>query len=198
MVKGDVTPGKTVCICDWCDAEFSRRTADVKQSLRHGMKQFCNGACAVRWSNAHPTERMRESAIEVLDRYRKVNHKDEFTPFRYFHKNIRNRRMRNGDFREIHITKEDLMVVWNEQGGICPYSGIKLVLPDSSVGWGEYVPSYKKASLDRIDSSKGYSIDNIQFVSQIANLAKNVMSHEEMVEFCKQIASHWLSSTPDS
>jgi hypothetical protein len=47
------------------------------------------------------------------------------------------------------------------------------------------------ASLDRIDSSKGYIKGNIQFVSVIANYAKNEMTHDEMLYFCKATAKFW-------
>ena len=43
------------------------------------------------------------------------------------------------------------------------------------------------ASVDRIDSSKPYIKDNIQFVSRNMNYAKNIMSHEQMLEFIKLI-----------
>ena len=47
------------------------------------------------------------------------------------------------------------------------------------------------ASLDRIDSSKGYIPGNIQFISAICNYAKNDLSHEEMIVFCKLLADNW-------
>jgi hypothetical protein len=46
-----------------------------------------------------------------------------------------------------------------------------------------------KASLDRIDSSLGYIIGNIQFISATANLGS--MTHVEMIMFCKLIRDNW-------
>ena len=37
----------------------------------------------------------------------------------------------------------------------------------------------------------GYVKGNIQFISASANFAKNTMSHNEMVDFCKIIANKW-------
>jgi hypothetical protein len=48
-----------------------------------------------------------------------------------------------------------------------------------------------KASLDRIDSSLGYIIGNIQFISATANLGKGSMTHVEMIMFCKLIRDNW-------
>lgn len=44
------------------------------------------------------------------------------------------------------------------------------------------------ASLDRIDSSKDYTIDNIQWVHRDINIAKHVQSHEDFIQMCKEVA----------
>lgn len=43
-----------------------------------------------------------------------------------------------------------------------------------------------KPSIDRIDSSKGYSIDNVRICWLIENLCKNTFSEEDVIEFCKR------------
>ena len=45
-------------------------------------------------------------------------------------------------------------------------------------------------SPDRIDSSKGYTKDNIQFVCNRVNAMKNNMNTEELLYFCKKIVEH--------
>lgn len=42
-----------------------------------------------------------------------------------------------------------------------------------------------KPSIDRIDSSKGYTIDNIQIIWLIENYCKNTFTNEQVLEFCK-------------
>ena len=42
-------------------------------------------------------------------------------------------------------------------------------------------------SPDRIDSSKGYTKDNLQFVCNRVNAMKNNMNTEELIYFCKKI-----------
>jgi len=46
------------------------------------------------------------------------------------------------------------------------------------------------ASLDRIDSSKGYTIDNVQWVHKIVNLMKQDSSDEEFVKMCRIVSNH--------
>lgn len=55
---------------------------------------------------------------------------------------------------------------------------------------GDYLADINKASLDRIDSSKGYVIGNVQWVTKQANLSKHIMSMEQLLEFCKKVINH--------
>ncbi len=45
--------------------------------------------------------------------------------------------------------------------------------------------------LDRIDSDKGYVIDNICPCCYRCNVAKNTMTQEEFINLCKKIAKKW-------
>ena len=45
-------------------------------------------------------------------------------------------------------------------------------------------------SLDRIDSSQGYTEDNVQLVCRIVNIMKNDLSVDEFVGWCKLIEVH--------
>lgn len=45
-------------------------------------------------------------------------------------------------------------------------------------------------SIDRIDSNKGYTKDNIQLVNQYINVMKSDMSQEMFLLMCKQVANN--------
>jgi hypothetical protein len=111
------------------------------------------------------------------------NLRDQYTGLRE-HLNRVKRRNKN-----FNITLEDLLEQWQKQDGICPYTNLKLIHPN----WKREKNSepYTVASLDRIDSNKGYIIGNIQFISMTANFAKSNMTHEQMVNFCKIISKAW-------
>lgn len=55
---------------------------------------------------------------------------------------------------------------------------------------GDLIDSIDDASLDRIDSTKGYIEGNVQWVTKQANLSKHVMSMSELIEFCKKVLNH--------
>ena len=42
-------------------------------------------------------------------------------------------------------------------------------------------------TIDRIDSSKGYTVDNVQWVHKDINLMKNHFSESQLIDFCQRI-----------
>lgn len=46
------------------------------------------------------------------------------------------------------------------------------------------------ASLDRIDNSKGYTIDNVKWVHKTINMMKNTLTENQLVEWCKAITQY--------
>lgn len=61
----------------------------------------------------------------------------------------------------------------------------------SLTGW-EIDISHKKctASLDRIDNSKGYMKDNIQWVHSMVNMCKNKYNEKDFIRMCKDISNN--------
>lgn len=100
--------------------------------------------------------------------------KDQFSPFREY---LRRAKRRS---KEVNITLQDLKSQWERQAGECPYFRVFLHHPLTN---GENDVIFT-ASLDRIDSRRGYVKGNIQFVSMAANYAKHKMSHQEMLRLC--------------
>lgn len=84
--------------------------------------------------------------------------------------------------RSVGITIEHAWEVFERQQGKCALSGVELVL----------VPSAKKttASLDRIDSSIDYLLDNVQWVHKVIQLMKGDADQCEFIEFACKIALH--------
>jgi hypothetical protein len=122
------------------------------------------------------------------------NRLDEYSPFRTFLSSGR----RSIQKHEVKITPAHLKEVWESQRGICPYTGIKMLLPPTTKDYTS-TRNLSKASLDRIDSSKGYIEGNVEFVCMAINLAKNNHSKKEMVNFINSIdrehIQHYSSAT---
>jgi hypothetical protein len=82
------------------------------------------------------------------------------------------------------VNMEEAWEVFEKQNGKCAYSGIEL----------QHSRSKKKnnnvASIDRIDSSKPYTKDNIQWVNAIINTMKWNHSEEEFLNLIKMIAKY--------
>jgi hypothetical protein len=84
---------------------------------------------------------------------------------------------RDADSRgiEFHITLEDIQNKYEQQNKCCALSGIPVV-------WG------LNASVDRIDSNKHYTVNNIQIVVNTVNIMKRDIPEDVFVFLCKQIA----------
>ena len=82
----------------------------------------------------------------------------------------------------VEITIEQAWQKFIDQNRKCALSGVSI----------EFSKSHQKtkttASLDRIDSSKGYTIANIQWVHKALNMMKQEYSQEEFIRWCKLVA----------
>ena len=83
----------------------------------------------------------------------------------------------------INFTTADLIALWEAQGGKCALTGWSMTMT-RRVGIVR-----TNASIDRIDSLKGYTLDNIQLVCVAANKAKFDLSHDEFVKLCKSVVA---------
>lgn len=83
---------------------------------------------------------------------------------------------------EFSITKEYAWELFLKQNKKCIYTGevLSLERPD-------YAREKQTASLDRIDSNKGYIKGNIQWVHKDVQRMKNAFSHDRFLEVAKLI-----------
>ena len=72
--------------------------------------------------------------------------------------------------------------------GKCEVTGIKFDFGKRNKGAFQHARNPWVPSLDRIDSSKPYTKDNVQMVIYMYNACKSKFSHEDVVKFCKQMA----------
>ena len=77
----------------------------------------------------------------------------------------------------------------DKQNGKCAISGIEMDWETSDLRKGKAVKLWNRASIDRIDSTKGYTKDNVQLIILIVNTGKSNMAQEEFIEMCRTITS---------
>lgn len=143
--------------CDCCGKEFQKHITEYDRNVRLGRRNFCSRSCASKF-NAHARKGHKASEAERVHLLKICNNRaDEYSDFRYTLRNITKR------FKEVNIDLEYLKELWEKQKGICPYTGLSLILPKYSNV--KEIPFTLRASLDRIDSSKGYIKGNVQYIN---------------------------------
>jgi hypothetical protein len=98
-------------------------------------------------------------------------------------KTFMSRIIRNAQVREIlfQVTIEYLWDLYQQQNNRCALSGLE-------INFAEKTTEPNEASLDRIDSSKGYVPGNVQWVHKDINLMKNYLPQDRFIELCNLIA----------
>lgn len=81
------------------------------------------------------------------------------------------------------LTVDDVADVMELQETKCALTGWCINFPNFGS------PQDAPASIDRIDSSKGYTKDNIQLVVRKVNMMKQHYTQEEFIEICKAVAN---------
>jgi hypothetical protein len=162
------------CICKNCEKEFQKPLTEINRNEKLNRPNFCCRSCVGKNNIKNFGDGKNKYDITKHSN----NRFDEYTKFRYHYKNILKR-----DY-VVEVTIDDLKEQWELQNGICQYSGVKLEL--SSYSKIKKNPIYS-ASLDRMDSTKGYVVGNIVWISRAMNWMKNDMTEEMVWEMCELI-----------
>jgi hypothetical protein len=176
-------------VCGTCGIEFEYYKGEYNRQTKRGRTIFyCSLKCSGKRSSN--IERIKKVGKKFIGGENKLISDKDFirSSMNEFLRRIRNRkRSKPEKVGNVDLSPEYLIELWNKQNGSCAYTGVKLVLP-----------SYKtyrstnynyKASLDRIDSSKGYIIGNVQFISYTMNNLKSNMNDIDLEEFFKIVKS---------
>jgi hypothetical protein len=103
-------------------------------------------------------------------------------PNNIFHVMVLGAKHKNHEFS---ITEQDLEYVWEIQKGLCYYDGKPM---ERTCGDGK--PNPNKVSIDRLDSSKGYTLDNIVLCKARYNWGKLDQSEADYIEGCQSVVQH--------
>lgn len=86
--------------------------------------------------------------------------------------------------RPTALTRADVMDLYAIQEGRCALTGWELTTTRNA---GRFPTN---ASLDRIDASISYTIDNTQLVALAVNRAKGDMSETDFISLCQAVVTH--------
>lgn len=90
----------------------------------------------------------------------------------------------NRNEKELTLTIQQAWDLFLQQDRKCALSGTPLQFPKRAkdMSW--------TASLDRIDSSKGYVLGNVQWVHKDINIMKNKFDNDYFIHVCKTVAKN--------
>ena len=155
-------------ICNTCKEAKPLAMFTKNKSAPDGLQYKCR-ACDV----IYQAKRRSDNAEKML-KYGRDYQKSRRQDFNYRLQmliNASKQRAKNKD-RDHSITVEDIKAIYPSDG-CCPIFGMKLEF--NNAGFRENSPS-----IDRIDSTKGYTPNNIQIISWKANRIKGYASVEEL------------------
>lgn len=89
------------------------------------------------------------------------------------------------DGMEFNLSTDFLHKIWEKQNGICALTGVEM---------GRIGSKWLSPSVDRIDSDKGYTEDNVQWVCWRANDAKCNMKNDDFVAMCLAVAATYFTN----
>lgn len=170
MLKEDTTCSRT---CRTCLKNKSLKSFSAKQASNelYYIEYECNSCKYSRKKRVHK---------DMIDTYLKRQKEKENFTIEGRAMMLRNRcKMRAKKYNmEFTLSKDCVVSLLSTLK--CAKTGIDLIMDDSV--YNPYAPS-----IDRIDSNKGYTDDNIQFTCMIYNFCKNSFTEEQVEEFFNKL-----------
>lgn len=173
-------------ICANCNKEHQIRLSDYKRKIKEGRNNFyCSLNCSGKADHKNNPEKLKryQGNINLLKGYEN-NRLDEYSPFKYHANKARSRSKNRGEETDLDV--KYLKEIWENQNGICPYTGIKMEISRTSQDE-DIKKTPTKASLDRINPNEGYIKGNVEFVCYCINVAKNDFTKKEVLDFINKI-----------
>ncbi len=176
--------------CAECGHPFEKHRNEYDRQLRKNKDRnfFCGRSCATKHRNKNFSEETKEKISKHLRSWSKraadkaalINGK-QYGHFAFYLRKARERSKKRG--WEMDLTSEYLESIWNEQEGRCAFCRLPMNLYVEKHGNKMFL-----ASLDRIDTTRGYVQGNVQFVLAPLNFAKNDFSDEDFRMFLYMIS----------
>ena len=145
---------------------------DERAMRQHGYPSRPYGCWYCRSCDNEKTKFYRRLYKNDLDRYLKVRLWSTHAYSRKIH-------------REFTITFNDLHRLWERQKGHCAITGLEMAHAPSSAK--DRIRNRMNVSMDRIDSTQGYTPNNVWLVCEFVNRAKQDLTKEELLVFANGV-----------
>lgn len=180
--------------CVHCQRLFLKERKEHKRRIKTGtLKFYCGLSCSAKANEAlaanakYNKDNPQEARLKLIQSPNfSLRTKDELSPFRFLLNHCK-AKCKKSPHKTVSLSAQDLKDIWDKQVGKCPYTGFSMQIPHYNRAIRASKTTPYLASLDRIDSSKGYVLDNVEFVCLAVNYAKNAFSREEMLNFFKKL-----------
>lgn len=147
--------------------------------LKRNTENGWRGRCRVCHNkNIRINQEMNPTELERSRRWREKASK-EF-PLKFLLKSCKSNSKRYNN-REFTITLDDLDNQWNKQKGICYYTNKPMLYQLGNID---------SVSIDRKDSSIGYTKENIVLCKKKVNIMKNDATIKDLLQFCTDILNN--------
>lgn len=153
-------------VCPRCSKEIKYSSYKTHNQAIH-RNSVCK-SCRTSIANMSPK---RDNSLSKNPAWKGI----EDIPYSWFSKYFERRKKRTGT-----ITIENVFEMWIKQNKKCALSGVDIGFRDT----GKFGNT---CSIDRIDSEKEYTLDNIQLVHKDVNIMKNKFNQDYFLELCQKI-----------
>lgn len=155
----------------------------IKGSERTNIYWKCICDCGNEYTGRSEGIKRGESAActecNKINSKNSLHHKDKKrVPMRVHIQNAKSRYSKRG--YDFNITEEYMKDLFDKQNGKCSLSNIPISLEDST------------ASIDRIDSTQGYIIGNVQWVLRSINYMKTTLSQDDFISLCHAVSRNHI------
>lgn len=147
----------------WCKCECGKKTSVRAYHLTKGITKSCGGLV-----HRTGTSHFHWNGCGDI----------AGTHFSFLHKQAKRRQI------SFHLSKSELWDLFLKQNKKCALSGVELTF-DSCRKLKD-----GNASLDRIDSSKGYVKGNVQWVHKTINIMKHISSSADFIKWCQLVVQN--------
>lgn len=159
--------------CSTCKLEKSKTEFGIAKGIGDGLQPQCKSCRKISRKNYNDSLKGR---AKTLVRAAKVR--------------------TEGNSRTHDIDFSAIEKLYNAQRGLCAATGVQMVMENSSV-YSKQSRRPDGPSIDRIDSSKGYELGNIQLTTTIYNSARSNWSKEDFLQLALSTAKlHGYTVTP--